>query len=94
MNLQLRNNVHVQGDGPATIVFAHGFGCDQNMWRLFAPSFADRYRTVLFDMVGGGESDLTAYDRAKYGSLHGYAADVLEIVEEYATGPVIYVGHR
>ena len=93
MNLQFRNNVHIKGKGPSTIIFAHGFGCDQNMWRLFAPSFADRYQTILFDLVGGGDSDLTAYDRAKYGSLHGYAADVLEIVEEFATGPVIYVGH-
>jgi len=93
MSVRIRSNVHVQGDGPSTIVFAHGFGCDQNMWRLFAPSFADRYQTILFDLVGGGESDLTAYDRAKYGSLHGYAADVLEIVEEFAAGPVIYVGH-
>lgn len=92
MNIQARNNVHAESDGPYTIVFAHGFGCDQNMWRLFAPSFA-RYRTVLFDLVGGGESDLAAYDRAKYGSLYGYAADVLEIIDEFATGPVIYVGH-
>jgi sigma-B regulation protein RsbQ len=93
MSVQLRNNVHVQGEGPATVVFAHGFGCDQNMWRLFAPSFADRYQTILFDLVGGGDSDLAAYDRAKYGTLHGYASDVLEIVEEFAAGPVIYVGH-
>jgi sigma-B regulation protein RsbQ len=79
--------------GSSTIVFAHGFGCDQNMWRLFAPSFADRYQTLLFDLVGGGESDLSAYNRMKYGTLHGYASDVLEIVEEFAAGPVIYVGH-
>lgn len=93
MSVQIRNNVHVQGEGPSTIVFAHGFGCDQNMWRLFAPSFAGRYQTILFALVGGGDSDLTAYDRTKYGSLHGYAADVLEIVDEFARGPVIYVGH-
>jgi sigma-B regulation protein RsbQ len=93
MTVQIRNNVHVEGKGVSTIVFAHGFGCDQNMWRLFAPSFAERYQIILFDLVGAGESDLSAYDRSKYGSLHGYAADVLEIVEEFATGPVIYVGH-
>jgi sigma-B regulation protein RsbQ len=93
MNVQIRNNVHVQGNGPSTIVFAHGFGCDQNMWRLFAPSFAERYQIILFDLVGGGDSDLSAYDRKKYGSLHGYAADVLEIVDEFATGPVIHIGH-
>jgi sigma-B regulation protein RsbQ len=93
MNLKLRNNVRVLGDGNATMVFAHGFGCDQNMWRLLAPQYAKRYRTVLFDLVGSGDSDITAYDPAKYGSLHGYADDVLEIIREFATGPVIFVGH-
>ena len=75
------------------MVFAHGFGCDQNMWRLLAPAYASRYRTVVFDLVGSGGSDLTAYDPKKYGSLQGYADDVLEIVEEFAQGPVIFVGH-
>ena len=93
MTVQLRNNVQVAGTGPATMVFAHGFGCDQNMWRLLAPTYAKRYRTVAFDLVGSGSSDLTAYDPKKYGSLKGYADDVLEIVEEFAQGPVIFVGH-
>lgn len=93
MSVQQRNNVQVAGEGPVTMVFAHGFGCDLNMWRFFAPSFQDRYRTVLFDLVGGGKSDLSAYDRKKYGSLHGYAADVLDIVDEFADSAVIYVGH-
>lgn len=73
--------------------FAHGFGCDQNMFRLLTPSFADRYRIVLFDLVGSGASDLTAYDRAKYSSLQGYADDVLEIMDEFGKGPGIFVGH-
>jgi sigma-B regulation protein RsbQ len=93
MSVQHRNNVKVFGDGPATMVFAHGFGCDQNMWRLLAPVYAQRYRCVLFDLVGGGLSDLSAYDPVKYGSLHGYADDVLEIVAEFAATPVIFVGH-
>jgi sigma-B regulation protein RsbQ len=93
MSVQHRNNVKVIGDGPATMVFAHGFGCDQNMWRLLAPVYAQRYRCVLFDLVGGGLSDLSAYDPVKYGSLHGYADDVLEIVAEFAATPVIFVGH-
>jgi sigma-B regulation protein RsbQ len=93
MSVKLRNNVQISGQGPATVLFAHGFGCDLHMWRQFAPSFASRYRTVLFDLVGGGQSDLSAYDRNKYGSLHGYADDVLEIIEECANGPVIHVGH-
>ena len=93
MSIQRRNNVHVAGTGPATIFFAHGFGCDQNMWRLVQPAYAKRYRTVLFDLVGSGKSDLTAYDPKKYESLQGYADDVAEIVDEYAEGPAIFVGH-
>jgi sigma-B regulation protein RsbQ len=93
MSVQQRNNVQVSGQGPVTMIFAHGFGCDLNMWRFFAPSFADRYRTVLFDLVGGGKSDLSAYDRNKYDSLTGYAADVLEIIDEFSDDPVVYVGH-
>jgi sigma-B regulation protein RsbQ len=93
LSVQRRNNVHVFGDGPSTLFFAHGFGCDQNMWRLVAPTYASRYRTVLFDLVGSGKSDLAAYDRDKYGSLQGYADDVLEIVDEFGQGPAIFVGH-
>jgi sigma-B regulation protein RsbQ len=93
MNLRKRNNVHIRGGGGTTMLFAHGFGCDQNMWRLFAPSFEDRYRTVLFDLVGSGESDLSAYNRSRYNTLQGYADDVLDIIDELDTGPVIFVGH-
>lgn len=93
MNLQRRNNVNVTGQGPATIVFSHGFGCDQHMWRLVAPAYQDRFRVVLFDSVGSGNSDKSMYCREKYGTLHGYADDLLELIEEYADGPVIYVGH-
>jgi sigma-B regulation protein RsbQ len=75
------------------MVFAHGFGCDQNMWRLLAPAYAKRYRTVLFDLVGSGKSDASAYDPAKYNTLQGYADDALEIVREFSPGPTIFVGH-
>lgn len=92
MSVAHRNNVHVQGSGPA-MVFAHGFGCDQNMWRLLAPRFASRFTTITFDQVGSGQSDLSAYDPVKYDTLHGYAEDVIEIVREFASGPVIFVGH-
>jgi sigma-B regulation protein RsbQ len=88
-----RNNVHVSGSGPATLVFAHGFGCDQHMWRLMAPAFEDRYRVVVFDLVGSGASDLASYERAKYESLQGYADDVLEIVAATGSGPTVFVGH-
>lgn len=93
MSIQRRNNVHVHGSGPATLFFAHGFGCDQNMWRLLAPTYAERYRVVLFDLVGSGQSDLTAYDRDKYDSLRGYALDTLELVQEFGQGRSLFVGH-
>lgn len=93
MSVKIRNNVHVAGQGPVTMVFGHGFGCDQNMWRFLAPAFQQRYRTVLYDLTGSGGSDQRAYDRARHGSLHGHAADLLEIVEECADGPVVFVGH-
>ncbi|MDY0747653.1 alpha/beta hydrolase [Paucibacter sp. R3-3] len=93
MNLQHRNNVQLSGAGPATMMFAHGFGCDQTMWRYLAPAFADRFKIVLFDLVGSGMSDLSAYDPKKYDTLHGHASDVLEIAEQFAEGPVVFVGH-
>jgi sigma-B regulation protein RsbQ len=92
-NVQRRNNVRLAGTGPATMVFAHGFGCDQTMWRFLAPAYQDRFRTISFDLVGSGGSDLSAYDRTKYGTLQGYADDLIDIVDEFATGPVIFVGH-
>ena len=88
-----RNNVHVAGSGSRTMLFAHGFGCDQNMWRYLVPAFADEYRVVLFDHVGAGKSDLTQYRRDKYSSLEGYADDVLEIIHAVHGAPVVFVGH-
>jgi sigma-B regulation protein RsbQ len=93
MSTQIRNKVRVAGNGAATMVFAHGFGCDQTMWRLLAPAFENRFRTITFDLVGSGGSDLSAYDRNKYGTLHGYADDLIEILDEFASGPVVFVGH-
>ncbi|MBZ2207739.1 alpha/beta fold hydrolase [Massilia soli] len=93
MSVKSRNNVQCSGSGPMTMLFAHGFGCDQSMWRLVAPEFAERFKVVTFDLVGSGASDRGAYDRKKYSSLQGYADDILEIVDEFAQGPVILVGH-
>jgi len=75
------------------MVFAHGFGCDQTMWRHVAPAFEARFRTVLFDSVGAGGSDLDAYDPAKYVGLAGYAADLVEILRELGLARTIFVGH-
>jgi sigma-B regulation protein RsbQ len=88
-----RNNVHVKGAGQTAMIFAHGFGCDQNMWRHVAPAFENRFRTVLFDHVGAGGSDLKAYNRAKYASLEGYADDVIEIGNELDLEDAVFVGH-
>ncbi|WP_189336229.1 alpha/beta fold hydrolase [Actinoplanes ianthinogenes] len=89
-----RNAVTMSGNQSGQpMVFAHGYGCDQNMWRLVTPAFADTHRLVLFDHVGNGKSDLSAYDDAKYSSLDGYATDVLEIVAENDLRDVVFVGH-
>jgi sigma-B regulation protein RsbQ len=89
-----RNRVRVSGvpDG-RPIVFAHGFGCDQAMWRMVVPDFEVDFRVVVFDHVGAGRSDLSAYDPAKYGSLRGYATDVVEICRELELTDVVFVGH-
>jgi sigma-B regulation protein RsbQ len=93
MSVLVRNNVVVRGSGSRPIVFAHGFGCDQNMWRFVAPEFEDDFKVVLFDHVGAGGSDLSAYSRDKYSSLEGYAQDLLEICEELDLEDVTFVGH-
>lgn len=93
MTTKHRNNVKVTGNGPITMVLAHGFGCDQTMWRFLAPNYVDRFRVVSFDLVGSGGSDIAVYDRSKYSTLYGYADDLLEILAEHADGPVIFIGH-
>jgi sigma-B regulation protein RsbQ len=94
MDVLRRNNVRVAGrpDG-RPMVFAHGFGCDQHMWRFVSPAFEADYRIVLFDHVGAGGSDLSAYDPGRYGSLRGYAEDVLQVCETLELSDVVFVGH-
>jgi sigma-B regulation protein RsbQ len=94
MRASARNNVTLSGvpDG-RPMMFAHGFGCDQNMWRFVAPAFESEYRVVLFDHVGAGASDLAVYDFEKYDSLQGYADDVLEICGELELTQTVFVGH-
>lgn len=93
MSVQERNNVRCYGDGDHTMMLVHGYGCDQTMWRFLMPLFAERYHVIMLDLVGSGGSDLSAYDRGKYRTLHGHADDMLEVIDEFATGPVIFVGH-
>lgn len=93
MNIQQRNNVYVFGEGITTLVFSHGFGCDQSMWRYLVPVFQTHCKIILLDLVGSGKSDLTAYDYDKYETLTGYANDTIEIIERFAEASVIFVGH-
>lgn len=88
-----RNNVKVSGRGTQPIVFAHGFGCDQNMWRYVAPAFENDYKIVLFDYVGSGKSDISLYDVDRYASLDGYASDILDVCHALNLSDVILVGH-
>ena len=88
-----RNNVVVRGHGTQPMLFAHGFGCDQNMWRFVTPAFEDDYQVVLFDYVGSGKSDWSAYNPHRYSTLEGYARDVLDVCEELDLRDVIFVGH-
>ncbi|MBW3607751.1 MAG: alpha/beta hydrolase [Actinobacteria bacterium] len=94
MSAFARNNVIVHGPRDARpMMFSHGFGCDQNMWRFVWPAFADDFRIVLFDHVGAGGSDPAAFDRTRYSSLHGYADDILAICDELDLRDVVFVGH-
>ncbi|HET8719212.1 MAG TPA: alpha/beta hydrolase [Nocardioidaceae bacterium] len=89
-----RNNVAVSGNPSGRpLVFAHGFGCDQNMWRYVAPAFEDDFRVVRFDHVGAGGSDLSAYDPDRYASLDGYAEDVNQVCAALDLHDVTFVGH-
>lgn len=88
-----RNNVKVSGKGEQPIMFAHGFGCDQHMWRFITPAFEQDYKLILFDFVGNGKSDISAYNPERYATLHGYAQDVLDICEALDLRDVIFVGH-
>lgn len=93
MSILSRNNVRVSGHGQQPMIFAHGFGCDQVMWRFVSPAFEPDYQVVLFDYVGAGQSDPDAYDPQRYATLDGYARDVVDICEALDVRDVILVGH-
>ncbi|MDQ6610249.1 MAG: alpha/beta hydrolase [Bacteroidota bacterium] len=93
ISVAARNNVTIFGKGTQTMLFAHGFGCDQNMWRFITPAFENDYKIVLFDYVGAGKSDIAAYNPERYSTLQGYAKDLLEICEELQLQNIILVGH-
>ncbi len=92
--IQVRNHVNVAGNANApTMIFAHGFGTDQSLWRYVEPAFREDYRTVLFDYVGSGKADIQAYDAERYASIEGYASDVLDICNDLKLRDAIFVGH-
>lgn len=93
LDILRRNNVVIGGKGITPILFAHGFGCDQDMWRFIVPAFQDDYKIVLFDHVGAGNSDLSAFEPGRYETLEGYADDILEITAALQLQHVIFVGH-
>ncbi len=93
MDPTTKNNVNLLGDGPSDVVFAHGFGCDQTMWRWVAPSLASDHRVVLFDHVGAGRSHRAAYDPERYRTLRGYALDAIELVEALGLRDTTWIGH-
>lgn len=88
-----RNNVNVIGSGDQTLLLAHGFGCDQNMWRFVIPELSQKYRLVLLDYVGSGKSDISAFGEEKYGSLEGYATDIVDVCQALELTDVTLVGH-
>lgn len=88
-----RNNVKIGGQGQKVLVFAHGFGCDQYVWDNIAPAFESKYRVVLFDYVGSGKSDKTAYEKKRYRTLHGYKQDLLELCDALSLENIVFIGH-
>ena len=92
-SVSIRNNVKVIGNGTQPMLFAHGFGCDQNMWKYITPAFENDYKIILFDYVGAGKSDVSAYNKERYASLQGYAQDILDICHEMDLHDIVFVGH-
>ena len=94
MNILERNNVHVQGKDGAVLLYAHGFGCNQNMWRKVTPAFSTTHQQVLFDYVGSGKSDIASFDTQRYSSLQGYVQDLLDVCDALnLSSGVTFVGH-
>ncbi|WP_320055268.1 alpha/beta fold hydrolase [Halomonas qaidamensis] len=88
-----RNNVKIIGSGSKTLMLAHGFGCDQNVWQYLIPQLQEHYTLVLFDYVGSGQSQISAFSESRYCALEGYAHDVTDICEALDLTEVHFVGH-
>jgi sigma-B regulation protein RsbQ len=92
-SIKERFNVKISGNGTKAIMFAHGLGCDQSMWRFVTPAFEADYKIILFDYIGSGNADISFYTKEKYSSLHGYADDIIEIIKALHLSQVVFVGH-
>lgn len=92
-DIGVRNNISVHGDGETILMLAHGFGCDQRMWRFVLPTLTEHDTVVLFDYVGSGNSQLSSFSVDKYSTLEGYASDVLDIIDSIGARNVVFVGH-
>lgn len=92
-DILVRNNVRISGSGTRPLLFAHGFGCDQNMWRYVVPAFEADHRVILFDYVGSGKSDPRAFNAERYGDLNGYAEDMLDVIHALDLKNVTLVAH-
>ena len=92
-HIQRRNNVRISGQGDRTVMFLHGLGCDQRMWRYVAPTFEVDSQVILMDLPGCGQSDLSAFDLERYSKLEGYAQDILDVIKALDLQDVIFVGH-
>lgn len=92
-DIQIRNNIKIIGNGEKTILFAHGFGCNQKMWQYLLSHFGEEYRLILFDYVGSGSSDINAYTTEKYRNLEGYKQDVFDIIDALQLQNLIFIGH-
>lgn len=93
MSIEQRHNINVRGEGSPAFVFAHGFGCNQSMWRLIEPRYAAHHRTVRYDLAGLGLSEPGSYDRERHRTLHGHADDLIGVLRAVADGPVVLIAH-
>ncbi|MBA2562598.1 MAG: alpha/beta hydrolase [Chitinophagaceae bacterium] len=92
-NILQRNNVKITGEGHETLLFAHGFGCDQNSWRHITSAFSLHYKLILFDFIGAGQSDFSGYNKTRYNNLEGYSEDIFEICNQLKIKDAIFIGH-
>jgi len=88
-----RHHVRVIGQGPQTLLFCNGFNCNQQVWNYLTPKLATRYRLVLYDQIGTGQADSSAYDPQKYATIQGLVQDLLDICEALDLQQVVVVGH-